>query len=76
MTLFQHPNISIIAAAISFLLFLVLPAPFDSILLITFIISLSIWSYGEMFKGVNWFRRSLGGIGFGVVAVALVALIT
>lgn len=76
MTLFQAPNLPLIAAIISFVLYNVAPPPASNIFLWIFIVSLTIWSLGEIIRGLNWFRRSLGVIGLGVVGIAVIAAIS
>ena len=62
MLILQKPNPPLIAAGIGFVIDKFASGVFQTIGTTLFISSLIIWSYLELTKGVNWFRKALGGI--------------
>ena len=71
MTLFQVPNPPLIAAGIGFAIEKFTEGNIQTFGKTLFIASLIIWSYQELTKGVNWFRKILGGM---VLAMTLITL--
>lgn len=71
MTIAQFPNTSIGIAVAAALLGLVVHGPAQAFLAAIFYMALTVWSYEEMTKGVNRFRRLLG---LGVMTYILVEL--
>lgn len=71
MTIFQKPNLPLLAAAIGLGLSKLTPGLFHRIGATAFTIAIIIWSYEEATTGVNWLRKSIGVIVLAFIAYSL-----
>lgn len=63
MTIFQKPNPLLWTAIVAIVVkFIVKTGPVNHFADVILTISLIIWSYMEITKGINWFRKFLGGV--------------
>ena len=71
---YQHPNIFMIVWLVLALLSLFTNGTISEIFWYASLASLAAWSLREMIKGVNYFRRALGGFILVVVILAVFRL--
>jgi hypothetical protein len=71
MVIAQKPNLSIIIAALGWVIGKTTTGAFHSFGVTVSTIAIIIWAYQEAATGVNWFRKALGVIVLLIVAYSL-----
>jgi hypothetical protein len=75
LTIVQFPNRSLIVALAAGTFAEFVRGPARIALVIVHVAALTIWAYGELVSGVNWFRRLLGaGVMMAIVVILGLAL--
>lgn len=73
--IFQWPNAPLSIAIIGWFITRFSSGWLQSLSLVVYLISLTAWAAWELVSGVNWFRRTLGGVVLLMTLVHVVRLI-
>ena len=72
----QFPNAPLLVSMAALLISYIAQGAAHAYASAAFHVGLSVWAWGEMASGINWFRRVLGTAGLAYVILSLAAALT